>query len=61
LPALLMFDATADHAPIPRQVSISGPPAYVLVSGIRDSKNMPPAANSGPTVISGRAPTLATS
>src|SRR5258708_20023928 len=57
-------DSGTNVSPIPRPVSISGPsspPAYVLVSEIRDSQNMPAAANSGPTVISGRAPILATS
>src|SRR5258707_3257647 len=57
-------DSGTNVSPIPRPTSIIGPsspPAYVLCSVIRDSQSMPPAANSGPTVISGRAPILATS
>src|SRR3984957_16049185 len=56
-------DSGTNVSPIPRPVSIIGPsspPAYVLCSVIRDSQNMPPAANIGPTVISGRAPIRAT-
>src|ERR1700756_2992840 len=57
-------DSGTNVSPIPRPHGIieqSGPPAYVLCSVIRDSQNMPPAASSGPPVISGRAPILATS
>ena len=56
-------DSGTNVSPIPRPVSSNGPstpPAYVLCSVIRDSQSMPTAANSGPTVISGRAPIRAT-
>src|SRR3984957_3367044 len=57
-------DSGTNVSPMPRPVSIIGPsmpPAYELCSVSRDSQNMPPAASSGPKVISGRAPIRATS